>query len=166
MFSLHRFYANWCKSCQRFGTKFRHLAFDEGDQIDTEGSIVHSGKVRFAEVEYSTSAKLCKSLRVKKLPTVHMYRKGRGKIADMTVKPSLFHLVVDEMHRLLDDALEVESSPDIKLDRQSGINVESNGNVTKSSFDELADEIMTSLRQNEEKVVVKNKKNSWFPFTF
>eukprot|EP00579_Thalassiosira_antarctica_P000564 CAMPEP_0201873714 /NCGR_PEP_ID=MMETSP0902-20130614/6147_1 /ASSEMBLY_ACC=CAM_ASM_000551 /TAXON_ID=420261 /ORGANISM="Thalassiosira antarctica, Strain CCMP982" /LENGTH=266 /DNA_ID=CAMNT_0048400387 /DNA_START=66 /DNA_END=866 /DNA_ORIENTATION=+ len=165
-----KFYATWCKSCQKFGKKFRHLAFDEGDHINTEGSILHLSKVRFAQVEYSASTTLCKSLKVNKLPTVHMYRKGKGKIADMTCKPSLFHLVVDEMHRLLDDdSGVVEASPDIKLEvRESESNVESNGkNVTSTSFDELADEIMTSLRKKEGKEVeAKKEKNSWFPFIF
>ena len=72
---LYRFYATWCKSCQRFGLKYRHLARDEGDHIigtEAEDSIAvtHTGEVRFAEIEYASSAKLCKTLKVKKLPTV------------------------------------------------------------------------------------------------
>lgn len=43
-----KFYANWCKSCQRFGLKFRHLAFEEGDRISGD-SVYHSGNARFAE---------------------------------------------------------------------------------------------------------------------
>eukprot|EP00584_Thalassiosira_punctigera_P022093 CAMPEP_0172553886 /NCGR_PEP_ID=MMETSP1067-20121228/52232_1 /TAXON_ID=265564 ORGANISM="Thalassiosira punctigera, Strain Tpunct2005C2" /NCGR_SAMPLE_ID=MMETSP1067 /ASSEMBLY_ACC=CAM_ASM_000444 /LENGTH=266 /DNA_ID=CAMNT_0013342149 /DNA_START=165 /DNA_END=965 /DNA_ORIENTATION=+ len=156
-----KFYANWCKSCQKFGVKYRQLAFDEGDHIDVHGATVHSGEVRFAEAEYSASAKLCKSLKVAKLPTVHMYRRGEGKIADMTCKPSLFHLVVDAMHRLMGDS-EVQ---EIQLEK-TAISLESNSNVTSTSFDGLANEIMTSLRGKGEKIGTKEEKGPWFPFTF
>ena len=43
-----KFYATWCKSCQRFGLKFRHLAFEEGDRISGD-NVYHSGNARFAE---------------------------------------------------------------------------------------------------------------------
>jgi len=118
--------------------------------------------VRFAEAEYSASAKLCKALKVRKLPTVHMYRKGRGKIADMTCKPSLFHLVIDEVHRLMDDPGAAPSSPGFGEEKEVEVTVESkgNGNVTNTSFDELAGEIMSTLKKKEEEV----GKASWFPF--
>ena len=162
----YRFYATWCKSCQKFGQKYRHLAFEEGDHVNIEGETIHTGNVRFAEAEYSASAKLCKSLKVKKLPTVHMYKRGRGKVSDMTVKPSLFHLVVDELHRVLDtddDNLEGDIEFETDVDK-----VPSNVNVTSTSFDEmttsLGDEIMSSLQRTkkaEEKEPKKKEKN-WF----
>jgi len=170
-----KFYATWCKSCQKFGVKYRHLAFEEGDRVvGKEGTIIHSGKVRFAEIEYAASAKLCKLLEVKKLPTVHMYRKRKGKIADMTCKPSLFHLVVDELHRVLDDdsvGISSESSSDVAElmesveTKQTGIH----SKVTSESFNEamedgqstLGNEIVASL-QEEKKVTPK--KATWFPF--
>lgn len=162
-----KFYATWCKSCQKFGVKYRHLAFEEGDRIvGMEGTVVHSGEVRFAEVEYSASAKLCKLLKVKKLPTVHMYRKGKGKIVDMTCKPSLFHLVVDEMHRVLDDSDIAESSDVTELEAETE-QVGAHSNATSASFDRamvdgsiLADEIVASLGKEVP------KKESWFPFLF
>lgn len=89
-----KFYADWCKSCQKFGIKYHHLA--QHDMSDNN--------VRFAEVEYTASAQLCKTLKINKLPTCHIYRRGKGKIVDMTCKPSLFHLVVDELNRVLDEA--------------------------------------------------------------
>jgi len=159
-----KFYANWCKSCQKFGIKYRRLAYEEGDHIDIAGSMVHMGKVRFAEAEYSASAELCKSLQVRKLPTVHMFRKGEGKIADMTCKPSLFHLVIEEMHQLMDNSGIEESLPCAKPETK--IYAGTNGNITSTSFDELGDEIMTSLRKKEEKVGAEKEKKSWFPFTF
>lgn len=183
-----KFYANWCKSCQKFGVKYRHLAFEEGDRIIAgSSSPVHTGEVRFAEVEYTASAKLCKSLKVKKLPTVHMFRKGEGKVADMTCKPSLFHLVEEEMHHLMEGsdsrlllgeeevvAAVKKSSPKPKEEEivvgdpiAVTNNNNNNGNVTSTSFDGLADQIMTSLRmKEEEKVGTKEEKKSWFPFSF
>mmetsp|Transcript_6409 Transcript_6409/g.15963 ORF Transcript_6409/g.15963 Transcript_6409/m.15963 type:complete len:278 (-) Transcript_6409:146-979(-) len=178
-----KFYASWCKSCQKFGIKYRHLAFDDGDRIvGIEGTTVHSGEVRFAEVEYSANAKLCKALKVKKLPTVHMHRKGSGKIADMTCKPSLFHLVTDEVHRLMEDdsAGALTLTPDqteLEIDVEK-IGIPTAGaNVTSAaSFDRamtagssLADEIMVSLgkkKANELAGQKKNEKTPWFPFTF
>lgn len=140
------FYAEWCKSCQKFGLKFRQLASDE------EGS----DKVRFAQIEYTANAKLCKTLKVNKLPTVHMYRKGNGKIVDMTCKPSLFHLVVDELHRVL--------GGDVVEKRDNG---ESNSKIV---FDEamvagsaLGEEIVASLKKEEEEEVHGGKKQkNWF----
>lgn len=156
-----KFYANWCKSCQRFGVKFRHLAFDEGDRLDTRGSVVRAGGVRFAEAEYSAAAALCKSLNIRKLPTVHMHRQGE-KVVDMVCKPSLFHLVVDEVHRWMEGAeLPHLVTPGTEPDFTGG----GNGNVTNTSFDELADEIMASLRKDEKDSVANKEKSSWFPFT-
>jgi len=97
-----KFYASWCKSCQKFGQKYRKLAHELGDQVYFDGTLAHRGKVRFAEAEYSENAKLCKSLKVRKLPTVHIYRKGKGKLVDMTCRPSQFENVIDELNRLLD----------------------------------------------------------------
>ena len=169
-YTTHRFYANWCKSCARFGQRYRHFAFEEGDHIDIEGSIVHTGKVRFAEVEYSAAAKLCKALRVKKLPTVHMYQLGKGRVADMVCKPSQFQDVVDTMNRLLNGPDGESSQPAmIELEEEIKIPIHavegdaSKTNVTNTSFESLADEIMTSLKKKEG--TVKEEK-SWFPFSF
>lgn len=177
-----KFYANWCKSCQRFGVKYRHLAFEEGDHIAIEGTTVHSGKVRFAEVEYTASAKLCKALKVKKLPTVHMYRRGVGKIVDMTCKPSLFHLVVDELHRVVDggECLGTTSIPET-ANAKSGIEVENIGVPTTSSnatsaasFDramtagsKMADNLLTAVGKDKVRDGQKEEdKTPWFPFRF
>ena len=190
-----KYYATWCKSCQRFGAKYRHLAFDEGDRINSEGQIYHTGGVRFAEVEYAASAKLCKTLKVKKLPTVHMHRKGSGRIADICCKPSQFQIVVDEVQRLLEGApaqsatdVSLETKRDATTEKEAG--VQNKANATSASFDtamsdgsSLADEIATSLQQEEkeapgislaEEVMTSlakkegsgKKEKQWFPFTF
>jgi len=123
--------------------KFRQLASDEAG----------SNKVRFAQIEYTANAKLCKTLKVNKLPTVHMYRKGRGKIVDMTCKPSLFHLVVDELHRVLGG-----------VDEETGIS-ESNDNVFDVAMvagSALGEEIVASLKKEEEVDGTKRQSNNWF----
>lgn len=99
---LIKFYAPFCKVCKVFGVKFRKLAFDEGDRIDAGGNIVHSGDVRFGEVEYTAGMKLCKSLALKKFPTVMMFRGGRAyeKLSEVSCTPKRFVEVVDEMKRL------------------------------------------------------------------
>lgn len=155
-----KFYANWCKSCQRFGVKFRHLALEQGDRLDRKGAVVRAGDVRFAEVEFSAAAALCRSLNIKKLPTVHMHRRGE-QVADMVCKPSLFHLVEDEVHGLLEGA---ELPPLVTPERESAFTVGINGNVTGTSFVELGDEIMASLREEKEKATPEKEKSSWFPF--
>ena len=111
-----------------------------------------------------------------------MYRKGRGKIADMCCKPSQFHVVIDEMNRLRDDpgaAGEASSSSETVLESGSNAMSDDAGdkNTPSDSFDKtlaagstLADEIMSSLRKEEgEKKGSKKEKivtNQWFPFKF
>ncbi len=73
-----------------------------------------------------------------KLPTVHMYWKGSGKIVDMTCKPSLFHLAVDELHRVLGDV----GKPD---ERNSYV-----FDVTMVVGSALGEEIVASLKEEEE----------------
>ena len=175
---LVKFYASWCKSCKRFGVSFRHLAFEEGDHLNPNGDVVHSGKVRFAEVEYSANAHLCKTLKVRKLPTVHYYKRGGGKLSELTCKPSQFQLVVDEMNLLLDGnaaaADEVEIIATKEVDDGGEITVPSNilndgsNNVTSSSFDEavsnLSQEIMKKIQINQTATTERQEKNSWFRF--
>lgn len=162
-----KFYASWCKSCQRFGLSYRALAFEEGDRIDADGNVIHLGSARFAEVEYTAAAKLCKSLKVRKLPTVHMYKKGSGKVSDVTTKPSLFHLVVDELHHVLgssDD--EVETGTVVTTKNELKTN---DDDSTSFSFDEtmkagttLGNEIIKDLSTEKKKET--NKEKRWFSF--
>ena len=133
------------------------------------------GNVRFAEVEYSQNAKLCKSLKVKKLPTVHYYKRGGGKLSELTCKPSQFQLAIDEMNRLLDgsDADDVDNTiEDSSVDIGEEVTVPRNmsdgsKNITSSSFDEalenLSQEIMKTIQSNHTTSGGKEK-NSWFRF--
>lgn len=184
-----KFYASWCKSCKRFGISFRQLAFETGDHITNsivnngdgdEEEVLHSGKVRFAEVEYSQNARLCKSLKIKKLPTVHYYKRGVGKLSELTCKPSQFQLVVDKMNHLLDDgnsstgAIDDDNMP--VVDATSSKASEGNNSTSHSfSFDEavanLSQEIMNTIQTNQTSISSssasssgRQEKNRWFPF--
>ncbi|KAL3784971.1 hypothetical protein ACHAW5_010423 [Stephanodiscus triporus] len=165
-----QYYADWCKSCQKFGAKYRQLARDLGDRVDVDGAVLRSGDVRFGEVEYTASARLCKTLKVNKLPTVHVYRAGSGKVVDMTCKPSMFHLVVDELHRVLDGSSSgVVDDDDAEADKDKAA-VRSGGNMTNASFDmtmvaglSLGEEIVASLKKKkEEEDEGAKKETNWF----
>jgi len=79
-----KFHASWCKSCQKFGMQYERIAQNVGDMVvtneDGTESIVEQREMRFAEIEYGANRKLCKSLGVKKVPSVHFY--SRGKMVD------------------------------------------------------------------------------------
>ena len=99
--------ASWCKSCQKFGVRFKKLAATYGDLIEEGGErIVDEGQVRFAEVEFSKNAKFCRTLGIKRLPFLHYYRGAEGRIAEFSAGPSKFNLVIDTMHDLLNSSNE------------------------------------------------------------
>ena len=112
-----------------------------------------------------------------------MYRKGKGKISDMTCRPSNFQDVVDEMNRLL---LLNDSDEEIRLEESSTVHGDSavattpelpffavmtekkktnNGKIeesTEASFDEtmkagsnLADGILKEVQKKTEKSKIK-----------
>ena len=100
--------ASWCKSCQKFGLRYKKLAAhyaDWSDKNDPE-NIVKIGQVRFAEVEFNQNAKMCRSLGIKRLPYLHFYRGAEGRLADFSAVPSKFNLVIEKMHELLDSSEE------------------------------------------------------------
>ena len=84
------FYASWCKSCHKFGMKFKQLARTHGDLIDENGNIVEEGKVRFAQIEYGANSRLCKTFGIKKLPFVQIYKAPLGKITEFICGPATF----------------------------------------------------------------------------
>ncbi|KAL7514861.1 hypothetical protein ACHAXN_012148, partial [Cyclotella atomus] len=155
-----KFYASWCKSCAKFGMKYNKLAHDYGDRI------------RFAEVEYGANAMLCKTLKVRSLPTVHMYKKGKGKVSQMTKRPSEFQDVVDEIDRLLslDDEVESVEEETYTMNTASNATVDTQFEQTMRDGGNLSIEIMAKIKEQEreEKTKRSTKENSWFtfPFTF
>lgn len=109
---------------------------------------------------------------------MHYYKRGGGKLSELTCKPSQFQLVVDEMNLLLDGnaaaADEVEIIATKEVDDGGEITVPSNilndgsNNVTSSSFDEavsnLSQEIMKKIQINQTATTERQEKNSWFRF--
>lgn len=81
----------------------------------------------------------------------------------MTCKPSLFHLVTEQLNRLLDCHLDLEEVMPLQSDEMQ---MEKNANITSTSFDGLANEIMISLKKGDKVGAHEQNKSSWFPFTF
>jgi thiol-disulfide isomerase/thioredoxin len=84
------YYASWCKSCHKFGLKYKQLANKYADKVDKSGEIIQEGKVRFAQVEYGANVRLCKTMGIKKLPYVQMYKAPLGKISEFVCGPKFF----------------------------------------------------------------------------
>ena len=68
-----RFYAPWCKTCQRLGLHFDRLALELGDTIQNRQKV--KGSVRFAMIEYGseTSRLITESLKIRGVPTLQLY---------------------------------------------------------------------------------------------
>ena len=68
-----KFYAPWCKTCQRLGLQFQKLATELGDGIASRKKI--EGQLRFAEVAYSpqTNHFIQDQLQVEAVPTLQLY---------------------------------------------------------------------------------------------
>merc|ERR1711957_267439 len=84
-----KFYADWCKSCHKFGVKYKKLALTHGDKIDRKGKI-NCGQVNFAEIEFGENRELCRSLGIKKLPYVLIYKGNMGLIDQFSCGPKFF----------------------------------------------------------------------------
>jgi thiol-disulfide isomerase/thioredoxin len=87
------FYASWCKSCAKFGLKYKKFAEDYGDIVDGNGNVLKKGQVRFAQVEYGQNRRLCRTYGIKKLPWVQIYKagvSGDSKIVEFPCGPKYF----------------------------------------------------------------------------
>lgn len=67
------------------------------------GDVIHPGDVRFGEIEYSSNIKLCKSLAVKKFPTVLIYRGGDDgeQISEIFCKNNAMEDIVSQLDQLI-----------------------------------------------------------------
>jgi hypothetical protein len=103
---------------------------------------------------------------------VHIYKKGRGKVAQMTKKPSEFRDVVDEIDRLLriESGEEDEKSGDEAFMMQHMTNTTDSVNFEQIMRDgsKLSDEIMATIKEQERLEKAQKAEKSWFsfPFTF
>jgi len=68
-----KFYAKWCKKCQRLGLQFDRLAMEMGDRVIDQQFI--DGDVRFAAVEYNKESHdfITDDLQIRGFPTLQMY---------------------------------------------------------------------------------------------
>jgi len=92
--SVVLFYAKWCKSCAKFKRLYEKLAASRADRVSADGVVRSRGSVRLAQMEWSAHTATCRSLGVKKLPTVHFYLSGE-KVAGYSVGPSQFRRVLE-----------------------------------------------------------------------
>lgn len=89
--------------------KFRKLAMEKGDRINTAGEAVRSGDARFGEMDYASNVKLCKNLGVKKFPTVLIFRGGgdsseepsERKLSEIICKQNAIKEIVAEIDQLM-----------------------------------------------------------------
>jgi len=77
--SAIKIHASWCKSCKLFGKQYERIGKEIGDlvAIDDGSTITRKGEIRLAEIEYGKNGKLCKSLGVKKVPSIFFYYRGK-----------------------------------------------------------------------------------------
>jgi len=68
-----KFYAKWCKKCQRLGQHFDRLAMEMGDRVVDQQMV--DGDVRFAAVEYNQESHdfITEELQIRGFPTLQMY---------------------------------------------------------------------------------------------
>lgn len=124
--------------------------------------------MHFAEVEYNANKVLCKTLKVRSLPTVHIYKKGEGKVVEMTKRPSEFQDVVDEIDRLLiaDDRkfVEDETYTITMLNATDDLNFEQR----MAEGNDLSKEVMKKITLQEQVNRAKRAMNEkrWFTFPF
>ena len=93
---LVKFYAPFCKACKAFGKKFRKLAIERGDAINSIGEIARHGDARFGEIDFSSG--LVKELGIKKFPTVVIYRGLTGEVlSEITCKNDAIEKITAEI---------------------------------------------------------------------
>ena len=124
--------------------------------------------MHFAEVEYNANKVLCKTLKVRSLPTVHMYKKGEGKVVEMIKRPSEFQDVIDEIDRLLnaydDQDVEDETYTINMLNATDDLIFEQRMAEGNKLSTEVMKEITLQERLGQAKEA-QNEKN-WFTFPF
>lgn len=94
-----KFYAPWCKTCQRLGIDFGRFARTWGDGVSNESSTL--GRIQCAEVEFKSAESsqwVTEDLQVKAIPTLQLYC-GTSKIWE-GIGAKNTKLLQDELRRL------------------------------------------------------------------
>jgi len=138
-----KFYASWCKSCAKFGIRYKKLATKYGDKIDKADKVVEPGIVRFAEVEYGRNTSLCRALGIRKLPYIIIYKASVGKIAEFPCGPKYFD---ERLVSRLNQYLEM-SDEELQFEQKMEL-----GN-------ELGNDILSQLQVDDAKVDDANQRS-------
>ena len=141
-----RYHASWCKSCQKFSVLYKKLALDEGDVTDFKTKeLVQKGSIRFAEIEFGANARLCRSLGIKRLPNVHIYKGAVGLVSAFPCGPNKFPLLQEKL-----DSYQKMTDAELMNERKM-----EEGGV-------LGDAIVTELSQEhwEDALLTEEKKQS------
>jgi hypothetical protein len=106
------------------------LSLSEHHHPYNHSQLLKRGDVRFAEVEFGANAELCRSLGIKKLPNVHIYKGTElGRITGFPCGPSKFATLEDTLERF-----RTMSDDDLKLEK------------TLEEGGELVDQILQTVR--------------------
>lgn len=149
-----KFHAAWCKSCQRFGHKFQGLANQKTDCVDSDGSVVQQGPMRFGSIEFGANTPLCRALKIKRLPTVHFYQKGQ-QLEGFPCGPSKFPILLEKV----DQYLQAAESASFEEIMGQGDQLMSSAEVTGVLTEMIAQEANGEL---ESSTSSKTGKKSWF----
>ncbi|CAB9523239.1 expressed unknown protein [Seminavis robusta] len=90
-----KYYAPWCKKCQRVGLHYKKLAYDYGDGVVARRAV--DGPIRCAEMEYSdVTAHVMDALQIEAVPTLQLYRgtkriweSGTSRVQELTKQVEL-----------------------------------------------------------------------------
>jgi len=92
-----KYYAPWCKTCQKMDIRFRKLVNLLGDKIDSNnGNIVQNGKIKFADVNIQTNKKLFHRMNIKRLPYIQIYNSD-GLVEEFSCGPKNFRSLVEKV---------------------------------------------------------------------
>lgn len=112
--SIVKVYANWCRTCKAFDTRYRKLASQLGDKYnDTksgkEADIILRGKAKFAEMEYADSnAKLLAALLGTdkiSLPYILVYQGSDGLVKSFQCAPKNINTLVETVNEQTDNVI-------------------------------------------------------------
>jgi hypothetical protein len=79
---------------------YKKLVLDEGDVTDFKTKeLVRLGEIRFAEIEFGANARLCRSLGIKRLPNVHIYKGAVGLVTAFPCGPNKFPILMEKLER-------------------------------------------------------------------
>lgn len=106
------------------------------DWVDSTNNqkVVREGQIRMASIEFGANKELCKSLGIKRLPTVHFYRRGE-KLAGFPCGPAKFQLLLDTIQHYL-SSQKSESDLEHKLDEGNALMNGSYGNRNSNNVDQ------------------------------